>query len=170
MFPAKSATFTVRTPPAVTAACTSAVVVLPRSNVTETSPDAIDTSVASTTPSRYNVAVPPVASPATTVALAVRFVFVAVSLFARTTPPIGVTTSDVGATGATVSTAIAAFAASEPEAPGDMSVMFAALPAASLMNPPFNTSDAVVTKSKSDVTSPATTVYLNVATAPEAPR
>ena len=158
------------TPPAATAACSSAVVVFPRSNVTETSPEPIVESVASDTPSRYNVAVPLVASPATTVALAVRLVLVAVSLLVRTTPPIGVSTSDVGAWGATVSTPIAAFAASEPVAPGDMSVMFAAFPATSLIDPPFNASDEVVTKSKSVVTSPATVVYLNVATAPEALR
>jgi hypothetical protein len=97
-------------------------------------------------------------------------VFVAVSLFARTTPPTGVRASDVGATGATVSTAIAAFAASEPVAAGDISVKFAAFPAVSLINPPFNTKDDVETKSKSVVTSPATTVYLNVAIAPEALR
>ena len=65
--------------------------------MTDTSPDPIVKSVASDTPSRYNVAVPPVASPATTAALAVRLVLVAVSLLARTTPPIGVSTSDVGA-------------------------------------------------------------------------
>ena len=168
--PAKSAVFTVSTPPAATAACRSAAVVLPRSNVTDVSLDEIDASVAIDTPSRYNVAVPPVASPATTVALAVRLVLVAVNLFERTTPPTGVSTSDVGATGATVSTPIAALAASDPVAPGDISVKFAALPAASLIDPPFNTSDAVVTKSRSVVTSPATVVYLNVAIAPEALR
>ena len=138
--------------------------------MTETSPDVIEVSVAIATPSKYNVAIPPVASPATTVALAVRLVFVAVSLFARTTPSTGVTTRDVGATGATVSTAIAAFAASEPVAPGDISVTFAMLPAVSLIDPPFSNSDAVETKSRSVVTSPATTVYLNVATASDALR
>ena len=80
------------------------------------------------------------ASPATTVAEAVRFVFDAVNLFAEIVPPTGDTTNDVGALGATVSTAIEAFAASDPGAPGVINVRFAKLPTLSLILPPFSAS------------------------------
>ena len=78
------------------------------------------------------------ASPATTVADAVMFVLVAVSLFAETVPPTGDRSNDVGAVGATVSTAIEEVLANEPDAPGVISVRFAKFPTASLMIPPLS--------------------------------
>ena len=155
IFPAVSESLTVSTPPAGTAACNSAVVVLPKTKVTVMSPAEIVLSVAIATPSRYNVAVPPVASPATMVAVALRSVFVAVSLFAVTTPLTPVADNAVGAAGAMVSTTMAALAPNEPVAPGAINVRLAVFPAASLMDPPFNTSAPADCTSRSLLISPA---------------
>ena len=166
MFPATSASFAVRTPPSEMAACNSAVVFLPRTKLTLVSPAEMVASVAMATPSRYNVATPPVASPATMVAVAVRSVLVAESLFAVVTPPTPIADKELGATGAMVSTTMAAFAPNEPLDPGATTVTFAALPAASFIVPPFNTSAAADCTSRSLLASPACATYLNVATAP----
>ena len=112
--------------------------VVPRVNETEVSPEAIELSVAIVTPSNCMTAEPPVASPATIVAIAVRLVFVAVNRLVRIVPPIGVTANDVGALGATVSITSAALRANEPVAPGVINVVLAALPAVSRMVPLFN--------------------------------
>ena len=130
---------TVRAPPAEIAVCRAVVVVLPRAKETVVSVPEIELSVASKTPSRYNIAEPPVASPATIAAVALRSVFVAVSLLVVVTPPIPIEVNDVGAAGAMVSTTMAALAPSEPVDAGAMTARFAAFPAASLMVPPLRT-------------------------------
>ena len=139
ILPAASVSLTVRVPPAATAACNAVVVVFPRAKVTVVSVTKIVLSVAMETPSRYNVAEPPVASPATIVAVALRSVFVAVSLLLAVIPPTPIDTKDVGATGAIVSTTMAALAPSEPVDPGAITARLAALPATSLMVPPLRT-------------------------------
>ena len=114
--------------------------VAPRVNVAEESVDKIVASVANNVPSRYNIAEPPVASPAMMATVAVRFVFVADSLFVTTVPPTGVNARAVGAVGATVSITSAALAARDPAAPGFINVLFAVLPTTSRMVPPLKTS------------------------------
>ena len=139
ILPAASVNLTVRVPPAVTAACNAVVVVFPREKVTVVSVTKIVLSVAMETPSRNNAAKPPVASPATIVAVALRSVLVAVSLLLAVIPPTPVEVRAVGATGAMVSTTMAALAPREPVDPGAISARLAAFPAASLMVPPLRT-------------------------------
>ena len=123
--------------------------------------------MANNVPSRYNIAEPPVASPATTVTVAVRFVFVADSLFVTTVPPTGVNASAVGAVGATVSITTAAFAPSDPAEPGLINVLFAVLPTASRIVPPLKASASTEWKSRSGERSPAWTVYRKLACDPD---
>ena len=155
ILPAASANLTVRTPPAVTAACKAVVVVFPRAKVTVVSVEEIVLSVAMETPSRYNVAEPPVASPATIVAVAVRSVFVAVSLLLTVVPPTPTEIKEVGATGAMVSTTMAALALSEPVEPGAITARLAAFPEASLMVPPLRANAPLDETSRSLLKSPA---------------
>ena len=138
--PAASVSLVVRTPPEVIAACNCDAVVFPKAKETDASATRIVLSVAMETPSRYNVAKPPVASPATIVAVAVRSVFVAVSLLLAVIPPTPIDVKEVGAAGATVSTTMAALAPSEPVDPGAITARLAAFPAASLTVPPLRTS------------------------------
>ena len=137
MLPAASRTRTANCPPAAIADCKSAAAEKPRSKVTEVSPDAIDTSVATVVEPRTSSAQPPVACPATMVALAVKFVLSANKVLATTVPPTGVTTREVGVLGAIVSITIALAKPSEPLAPGLARVRTASLPETSLMNPPL---------------------------------
>ena len=69
----------------------------------DVSPDKIVVSVAIVIVPRINSADPPVAWPATIVAVAVMFVDADNNVLATTVPPTGVTDNAVGAAGATVS-------------------------------------------------------------------
>ena len=100
---------------------------------------------------------PPVASPATIVAVALMSVFVAVSLLRVVTPPTPMADTAVGADGAIVSMTIAAFAPKDPDAPGAIKAVLPALPDRSLIVPPFNTRAAPDCTSRSGVKSPAWT-------------
>ena len=157
-FPARSTSLTVTTPLPVTSACNWAEVAAPRVNVAVESVDKIVASVAISAPSRYSIAAPPVASPGTIDADAVRLVFVADNLLVITVPPTGVNTSPVGAAGATVSMMRAAFAPNDPADPGIIRVLLAMLPTVSLMVPPFKTSASTECISRSNDRSPACTV------------
>ena len=103
--PAASSTTTVSAPPAGTAACSAAAVLVPNSKLTCVSAEAITVSVASNRSPRYNRALPPLAAPATTVEVTLSPVFVAFSVFATTVPPSAVTPGSPGASGACVRTA-----------------------------------------------------------------
>ena len=146
---------TVNDPPAAIAAWSWVAEVFPSANDTEVSAAKIVESVAMATPSRYRVAEPPVASPATIVAVALKSVFVAVSLLRVVIPPTPIAESRVGAVGATVSMTIAALAPNEPAEPGAIKAVLPALPDRSLIVPPFNTRAAPDCTSRSGVRSPA---------------
>ena len=163
-FPAASMSRTVNCPPAAIAACRSAAAAKFKLKFTELSPAAMEVSVAMVVEPSTSSAEPPVAWPATTVALAVMFVLFASNVFATTTPPAGVTTTLVGAAGATVSITIAFAAPSEPVAPGLAKVRTASLPEASLINPLLRARAAFDCASRSLLASPACTTYLNVST------
>ena len=146
---------TVNDPPAATAAWSWAVEVFPSANDTEVSAAEIVESVTIATPSKYRVAKPPAASPATIVAVAVISVFVAVSLLRVTTPPTPTADNPVGAAGAVVSITIAAFAPNDPAEPGAIKTRLPTLPATSLIVPPFTTSADADCASRSPLVSPA---------------
>ena len=155
MLPARSVILTVNDPPAATAAWSWVTEVFPSANDTEVSAAKIVVSVARATPSKYRVAEPSVASPAMIVAVALKSVFVAVSLLRVVTPPIPIAESSVGAVGAIVSMTIAAFAPNDPDEPGAINAVLLALPERSLIVPPFNTRAAPDCTSRSGVRSPA---------------
>ena len=103
--PTASISTTVATPPEAIAACNSALVGVPSEVVklTLVSPAAMLLSVATVAPLIKSRALPPVASPATIVALAVRLVLLRAMVLGSTVPPAGVSVTAVGAVGARVS-------------------------------------------------------------------
>jgi hypothetical protein len=117
IFPAASNNLTVTDPPAARELCRLAVDVDPRLNETVVSAAKIVESVAMTSDPSNNSALPPVADPAPIVAVAVKFVFVLLSVLATTVPPTGERASAVGAFGAIVSITIAALDARFPVVP-----------------------------------------------------
>ena len=157
MFPAASISRTVSWPPAAIAACNSAEVVKFRLKFNDVSPAEIVVSVAIVIVPRINSADPPVAWPATIVAVAVIFVEAANKVLATTVPPTGVTVNAVGAAGATVSITSDLDDASEPLAAATGTDRTASLPATSLMVPPFNTRADVDCTSRSLLMSPVWT-------------
>ena len=154
MFPAASISRTVSWPPAAIAACNSAEVEKFRLKFNDVSPAKIVVSVAIVIVPRINSADPPVAWPATIVAVAVIFVEAANNEFATTTPPTGVTVNAVGAAGAVVSITIAFEDARDPVALAFVTARRASFPATSLMAPPFNTRADVDCTSRSVLVSP----------------
>ena len=154
MFPAASISRTVSWPPAAIAACNSAEVEKFRLKFNDVSPAKIVVSVAIVIVPRINSADPPVAWPATIVAVAVIFVEAANNVFATTTPPTGVTVNAVGVAGAVVSITIAFEDARDPVALAIDTARRASFPATSLMAPPFNTRADVDCTSRSLLVSP----------------
>ena len=110
-----------------------------RLKLNDVSPDKIVVSVAIVIVPRINSADPPVAWPATIVAVAVMFVDADNNVLATTVPPTGVTVNAVGVAGAVVSITIAFEDARDPVALAIDTARTASLPATSLMAPPFNT-------------------------------
>ena len=123
--------------------------------LSELSPAAIDVSVAMIVDPSSSSAEPPVACPARIDAATVMFVLFASRVLATTVPPTGVTTTFVGAVGATVSITIAFAKPRELLAPGLARERTASLPERSLMNPPLSARAAVDCASRSLLTSPA---------------